>query len=121
MIRINKIEDTNQRMTNWIQSGGTMEDPYIQQQFSYAERVLNQAKEQEEEIPFVAFGSDELEGNDPVGTHEICPNCGEEHEVGYGEKVNPDGTREPSKMLAFLTCPKNEATYLIGIEGKKIK
>ena len=135
MIRINKVstfmayadqlppdvlEDINQRMTDWLNSGGTMEDPYIQQQFSYAERILNQAKEQEE-IPFVAFGNDELDGNDPVGTHEICPNCGEEHEVGYGEKVNPDGTREPSKMLAFLTCPKNGTTYLIGIEGKKIK
>jgi hypothetical protein len=59
MIRINKVstfmayadqlppdvlEDINQRMTDWIQSGGTMEDPYIQQQFSYAERVLNQLK-----------------------------------------------------------------------------
>ena len=63
MIRINKVstfmayadqlppdvlEDINQRMTDWLNSGGTMEDPYIQQQFSYAERVLNQVKEQEE-------------------------------------------------------------------------
>lgn len=135
MIRINKIstfmayadqlppdvlEDINQRMTDWIQSGGTMEDPYIQQQFSYAERVLNQVKEQEE-IPFVAFGNGELDGNDTVGTYEICPECGEEHEVGYGEKVNPDGTREPSKLLAFITCTKSGATYLIGIKGKKIK
>lgn len=135
MIRINKVStfmayadqlppevlaDINQRISDWLNSGGTMEDPYIQQQFNYAERILNQAKEQEE-IPFVAFGNGELDGNDPVGTHEICPNCGEEHEVGYGEKVNPDGTREPSKMLAFLTCPKNDTTYLIGIEGKKIK
>jgi len=59
MIRINKVstfmayadqlppdvlEDINQRMTDWLNSAGTMEDPYIQQQFSYAERVLNQLK-----------------------------------------------------------------------------
>lgn len=115
------LEDINQRMTDWIQSGGTMEDPYIQQQFSYAERVLNQAKKQEEEIPFVAFGSDELANNDLVGEYEPCPNCGEIHKVGYGEVVKPDGTREPSKMLAFITCTKSGATYLIGIKGKKIK
>ena len=64
-------------------------------------KSIKPVKEQEE-IPFVAFGNGELDGNDTVGTYGICPECGEEHEVGYGEKVNPDGTREPSKLPPLL-------------------
>ena len=163
MIKINKIstylahahklpthvqEDINKRMSDWLESGGTLEDPYIQQQYRYAENVLNSAEQvvnraeqavnkaekllfqaeshiepeddTEDFPPFVAFGNDELDENAPVGSRETCPNCGELHEVGYGETVKPDGTREPSDLLAFISCPENDATYLIGIKGKLI-
>ena len=71
----------------------------------------------EKEIPFVAYSNDELDGKDPVGTHAICNNCGGEHEVRYGEELIEDGTWKPSKVLAFITCPENDATYLVGIKG----
>lgn len=69
-------------------------------------------------IPFIAIGSGELENNEDVGEFAKCNNCGEYHEVKYGDKINDDGTKTPSKMLAFITCPENNTSYLVGIEGK---
>lgn len=74
-----------------------------------------------EEIPFISFSNEELEGNDLVGEVAGCPNCNEEHMVTYGNKVLEDGTLAPSRMLAFTKCDKNGSTYLVGIEGKLIK
>lgn len=73
-----------------------------------------------EEIPFIAFGNGELDGNDEIGEFETCPNCGELHKVGYGDKVLKDGTKVPTKMLAFVDCPENGNSYLVGIDGKRI-
>ena len=75
----------------------------------------------EKELPFVAFSNEELEDCEPLGEEVICPNCGEKHKVEYGEKVLEDGSKVPSKLLAFTKCDKNDATYLVGIEGKLIK
>jgi len=36
--------DINQRITDWIASGGSEEDIYIQKQIIYAERVSNYIK-----------------------------------------------------------------------------
>jgi len=69
-------------------------------------------------IPFIAIGNGELENNENVGEFAKCNNCGGYHEVKYGDIVNKDGTKTPSKMLAFITCPENNASYLVGINGK---
>lgn len=72
----------------------------------------------ENDLPFVAFGNDELSGKRDVGEYEKCNNCGNLHEVQYGDKVNPDGTKTKSKLLAFIKCPENDALYLVGVGGK---
>jgi hypothetical protein len=66
--------------------------------------------------PFVAIGADEL--GDDVGEMALCRVCGKEHPVQYGDRILPDGTKEPSKMLAFYKCPKSKMSYLHGIDGK---
>lgn len=65
-------------------------------------------------IPFLAVGNDELGG--PVGESVKCPHCGRKHPVVYGERILPDGTREPSRTLAFYECKGK--TYLHGIDGR---
>ena len=34
------IHDIDKRITDWLASGGTLEDPYVKQQFRYAEKVV---------------------------------------------------------------------------------
>ena len=34
------IQDIDKRITDWLASGGTLEDPYVKQQFRYAENYL---------------------------------------------------------------------------------
>ncbi|QEK11676.1 hypothetical protein FQB35_04480 [Crassaminicella thermophila] len=36
------VEDINRRITDWLASGGNIDDDYIQQQFRYAEKFVNQ-------------------------------------------------------------------------------
>jgi hypothetical protein len=45
---------------------------------------------------------------------------GKYHDVEYGDVVKEDGSREKSKLLAFIKCPQNNNCYLVGIEGKEI-
>jgi hypothetical protein len=76
--------------------------------------------EEEKEMPFVAYGNGEINSwSERVGDTATCPNCGKAHEVKYGEKVNADSTRQPSKMLAFVSC--GEKSFLVGIQGKVIE
>ena len=35
------IEDINKRISDWISSGGSIEDDYIKRQYRYAEEVAN--------------------------------------------------------------------------------
>jgi len=70
-------------------------------------------------IPFLAIGNDELKDNENVGEFETCPNCGEQHKVRYGEKVNKDGSRTKPKFLSFIDC--QNGSYLVGINGKRLK
>lgn len=72
----------------------------------------------ENDLSFVAFGNDELNDNRDVSKYEKCNNCGQLHEVLYGDKVNEDGTKTKSKLIAYINCPENDASYLVGIEGK---
>lgn len=67
-----------------------------------------------------AIGSKELEACPPTREDEMatCPKCGELHPIGYGEEVLKDGTKIPSRMLAFVKCGSD--TYLVAINGKVI-
>lgn len=35
------LTDINQRIGDWLASGGNIEDGYIKQQFRYSERIVN--------------------------------------------------------------------------------
>jgi len=70
-------------------------------------------------IPFLARGNDELKDNENVEEFEICPNCGEQRKVRYGETINKDGSRTENKTLAFIEC--GNGSYLVGINGKRLK
>jgi len=65
-----------------------------------------------------AIRNDELESCEPIGDSIVCAKCNEEHLIEYGETVLPDGTKKPSRMLAFYKC--GDITYLAGLKGKKI-
>ena len=47
-----------------------------------------------------------------------CNGCGGYHELKYGERVNEDGTKTPSKMLGYVKC--GDKAYLSTINGKSI-
>ncbi len=66
-----------------------------------------------------AIGGDELEKKGPLGDMIRCKACGAMHKVEYGDRVLEDGTREKSKMLAFITCTSG-AMYLVGLHGKEL-
>lgn len=65
-----------------------------------------------------AIGYNELEQLNPVKAKAKCPRCGKKHEVKYGEKVLPDGTKEPSKLLGYVKCGKD--IYLVAVAGKEL-
>lgn len=66
-----------------------------------------------------AIGNDELERNGNLGDTYKCERCGEVHEVKYGKVKNEDGTYSESKMLSYVNC--GDASYLVGINGKKVR
>ena len=68
---------------------------------------------------FIAVSNGELAGNPKVGKTFLCPRCNVAHAVEHGETVNKDGTRSPSKLLAFYQC--GEKSYLGGFHGREIK
>lgn len=67
------------------------------------------------EIPFVAFGNEELAGNPKVGKTAKCPKCSKQHKVKYGTNTK---TGKEFKLLAFVSCGKK--TYLVGVNQKTI-
>lgn len=109
-----------QNITNWVNSGGLLNDDYVKSQYQHAENILNDEPILQSNIPFVAFCNREIKNNKDIATHATCPNCGKKHDVVYGEELLKDGTRKPSKKLAFVKC-SNGSTYLIGINGKLIR
>lgn len=38
---ISVVEDINKRMSDWLSSGGSVEDDYIKRQYKYAQDVVN--------------------------------------------------------------------------------
>ena len=71
---------------------------------------------------FMAVGADEL--GESLGEQARCPHCHKNHVVEYGNRIvrDPDGTEHkiPSTMLAFVKCPTNQSSYLVGIAGKEL-
>jgi hypothetical protein len=65
----------------------------------------------------IAIGNDELEAAPQLGKTIKCPICGNRHKVEYAEEILADGTKRPSKLLAFYRCGGN--SYLAGIDGKE--
>ena len=68
----------------------------------------------------LAIGNRELELLKPLGKTAKCPNCGKMHKVEFGERVYPDGSREPTTSLAFVKCTE-QSIYLVGIDGKALR
>lgn len=73
--------------------------------------------EEFDDVPFVAFGNDELEGAARIakGDRIACDQCGGLHDVRLG--TSPDGKESP--MLQFITCEKG-SSYLVGVAGKSV-
>ena len=71
------------------------------------------------ERPYIAIGNGELDDNPNVGKTVVCSKCHKEHRVQYGEEVLKDGTKIPSRFLAFAKCGKT--TYLVGVDGKLLR
>lgn len=78
-------------------------------------KVSSDQPKEHEEIPFTAFGPDDL--GEPVRKGELidCPSCGGQHEVRCGTDAN---TGEESPLLQFYTC--GEKSYLCGIKGQRL-
>lgn len=64
------------------------------------------ARNEREQIPFVAIGPEELGG--PIGITHLCPGCGATHDV-----ITED-------ILSAVKCEVTGSTYLIGIKGQLI-
>jgi len=64
----------------------------------------------------LCVGNDELK--EELKNTIKCPHCGQQHNVQYGDEILPDGTRQPSKLLAYYKC--RDTAYLAGINGKAI-
>jgi hypothetical protein len=66
-----------------------------------------------------AIGNEEIDAAPVLGETVSCWICGKEHHISYGDIVNKDGTKTPSKLIAFFKCGKQ--TYLAGIDGKELR
>ena len=69
----------------------------------------------ERQIMF-AIGNDELKKLPNAGDMAKCPGCGKAHVIKYGDKIEKDGTKTPSKLLGFVKC--GEDSYMVSINGK---
>ena len=76
--------------------------------------ILNE-KSGEEEIPYVAFGNDELKNKSLAEDTAICPKCKKKHKIEYG---TDEKTGEVTTMVGFITCGK--ISYVVSLAGKLI-
>jgi len=65
----------------------------------------------------LTIGNDELDALPRIGDTVQCWKCGKLHPVRYGERILPDGTREPSRVLGYFTC--RGKAYLCSVAGKE--
>ena len=66
---------------------------------------------EEKEIPFVAYGNDELVEKPDAGDFADCPNCKKQHKIKFG---TTDG--KENKFLGYISCGKK--SYLASLAGK---
>jgi hypothetical protein len=76
--------------------------------------------------PMLAVGNGELDNNPNVPEIYQCPRCNQQHKVEYGNKIEKDGSKTPSKTLAYVKCRgktlfSKEKTYLVGLHGKLLR
>lgn len=45
-----------------------------------------------------------------------CQGCGDKHPV----RLSKDNEGHETDMLMYITCPKNKASYVVGVDGYKI-
>ena len=76
--------------------------------------ILNE-KSRKEEIPYVAFGNDELKNKSLAEDTAICPKCKKKHKIKYG---TDEKTGEVTTMVGFVTC--GEDSYMVSLAGKLI-
>ena len=67
----------------------------------------------------LTIGNNELDALPQLGNFILCKHCGNRHKIEYGKKIQKDGSKTKSDLLAFYKC-KNK-TYLAGINGKDIR
>ena len=66
------------------------------------------------EIPYIAYGNDELALKKDAGDFAKCPKCQKQHKIKFG---TIDG--KESKLLGFISCGKKD--YLATLSGKETK
>ncbi len=66
-----------------------------------------------------SVGNEELAAAPELEETIVCTRCGELHEVLYGEIVERDGTKVPSKDLSYVKCQGK--LFLVGFQGKDIR
>jgi hypothetical protein len=67
----------------------------------------------EKDIPFVAFGNNELKNKPIAGKTIKCKKCGKMHKIKYG---TTDG--KINKMVGFTECGKS--LYMVTLDGKVV-
>jgi hypothetical protein len=65
-----------------------------------------------------AINQKDLEEGGLLGETIVCDDCGEIHTIKYGHEIMSDGTKVPSKLLAFYNC--KDRTVLAGIRGHQV-
>jgi len=68
-----------------------------------------------------AITDEELSNKQPLEETYKCYDCGEQHIIKYGDEILEDGTKVESKLLAFITCPITNKSYMVGLNGMKIR
>jgi len=66
----------------------------------------------------LSIGNDELAKKPVLGNVVFCKKCNKNHKVEYGDKVLKDGSKVPSKLIAFYKCKGK--LYLAGLNGKSL-
>lgn len=68
-------------------------------------------------MDWIAIGNEEI--TESLGDFILCDKCGQRHIIEYGDEILEDGTRIPSKLLAFYDC--GGKSYLAGINGRDVR
>ena len=107
----------------WHDPEGTLEETIVELErlrarIAELEAVVDKIKYKSTDLPFIAIGNNEL--GKPLGDTVTCGQCGKQHPVEYGaKKLMPDGTWQPSNLLATYKC--GSESFLCGIDGKEIQ